>query len=355
MKLSRPFRHLWGAALAISAAAAAHASSVVSDLAAFSSDTRNYNLVALGNVDLTGSSEIHGAAAINGSLTVGGSWTFASSNGTGTADPSLYVNGALSFTGLSQLQNGFASTPHATGFSFDSGNRVLYSGSESNGLHMEPTGDTTSPLTTGTNPIPAGWNWTTESSNLASISSDLAGASTAGNTISVDAGGNLDLSTSQTTGVVVFDLDASQLLGSGSLSGLKNIQINVPSGVDYVINVLNLANNQDLFQNVNFNSGTDDDQLLWNFSQTTNVTVQLGGNFYGSILAPNVNITDNTTIDGTVVADGFTDNGVELHDDDDFVDVVVPEPRTFALWAVGLCGAGVLVGRRLRRPAKLAA
>jgi choice-of-anchor A domain-containing protein len=356
MKLSGLYRHLLWAALAVGAAGAAHAASVVSDLSSFATDVRNYNLIALGNVNLTGSSEIHGAAAIKGSLTVGGDWSFASSNGTGTSDPSLYVNGAVSFTGTSQLINGTASTPNSTGYSFDSTSRDFYAGSnpsnETNALHLEPAGDTTSPHSIA---APTGWSWTSLTSpttGLGEISTDLSSASATN--VTVDAGGNLDLSTTQTSGIVVFDLDASQL-ASGTLSGLKNISINVPTGMNYVINVLNLSNNQTLFNGVNFNAGTNDDQVLWNFSETTNVTVQLGGNFYGSILAPNVNITDNTTIDGTVVANNFTDNGVELHDDDDFVDLNVPEPRTFALWAVALCGGMVLVVRRLRRPAKLAA
>ena len=351
MKLTGPCRPLLWAALTLGAAGVLHASSVVGDMMAFAADTRNYNLVALGNVSLTGSSDINGAVAINGSLTVGtGAWTFASHNGTGTSDPSLYVNGQLSLGGLSQLQTGTMSAPNATGYSWDSTSRVFYSGSESDGIHMEPTGDTTSPHT---NAVPAGWNWTTEASSLKSISTDLAGAASTG-TATVDGGGNLDLSTAQTSGVAVFSIDASQFGSGGTYAGLKNIQVTVPSGMEYVINVLNLSNNQDFLSGINFNSGTNDDELLWNFAQTTNVTIQLGGNFYGSILAPNVNITDNTTIDGTVVANNFTDNGVELHDLDSFVSIVVPEPRTFALWAAGLCVGVVLLGRRLRRPARRA-
>ena len=352
MKLTGSCRHFLATALAMGAAGALHASSVVGDMEAFSADARNYNLVALGNVSLTGSSDINGAIAVNGSLTVGtGAWTFASQNGTGTSDPSLYVNGALSMGGLSQLQTGTMTARNASGYSWDSSNRVLYSGSESDGVHMEPTGDTSSPLT---NAAPSNWNWTTESTSFKSISSDLAADAPTG-TATVDGGGNLDLSTSQTSGVAVFDIDASQFGAGGTYANLKNISITVPTGMEYVINVLNLSNNQDFLSGINFNSGTNDDEVLWNFSQTTNVTIQLGGNFYGSILAPNVNITDNTTIDGTVVSDNFTDNGVELHDDDSFVSIVVPEPRTFALWAVALCGGMILVGRRLRRPAKLAA
>ena len=100
---------------------------------------------------------------------------------------------------------------------------------------MEPTGDTTSPLSTSTNPIPAGWNWTTETSNLGSISSDLASASTTGNT-SVDAGGTWIFST-RTSGVVVFDLDASQSARAEGRLRLEEYPDQRADRTHYVINV----------------------------------------------------------------------------------------------------------------------
>jgi choice-of-anchor A domain-containing protein len=359
MKLPGRFRHLLGAALALAAARAVHASSVVSDVAAFSSDTRNDNLVALGNVVLNGSSDTQGGIAVQGNLTFGGSWGIGN-NTSDDPNPTLYLNstGTLNLGGNTvTLNNGYASIASATsahGWNWNSPNPkdLTATGAAGSGTLDVNSNDALASTDPDLNAGPANWSWSTEDSNLDSISSDLTSATTNG-TISVDAGGNMVLSTSATKGIVVFDLDASQL-SQGQFADLKNIQLDVPTGMNYVINVLNLCDNQDLFQNVNFNSGTNDDQLLWNFSGASAVTVQLGGNFYGSILAPTINITDNTTINGTVVADNFTDNGVELHDTDDFVDLNVPEPRTFALWAVGLCGAMVLVGRRLRRPAKLA-
>ncbi len=201
---------------------------------------------------------------------------------------------------------------------------------------------------------PSGWNWTTAANTFNQISTNLGGmAQSAGAQISVDGGQNLTFTTTATTGVVIFDLDAS-LLSGNSYNGhsFSNISVNVPSGVDYVINVIGLCDGDTLFGNANFNAGSNDNQLLWNFVDTGSsdigVTISQGGNFYGSILAPKVNINDTTTINGQVVAASFTDNGVELHDLD-FTSVVVPEPATFALGAVGLCGAMVLVGRRLRR------
>jgi choice-of-anchor A domain-containing protein len=187
-------------------------------------------------------------------------------------------------------------------------------------------------------------------SNFASISAGLSRAAATGS-ISVSAQ-NLLFSTNQTSGVVVFSLDASSLSGN-TYNGqtFSNLQINVPTGVNYVINVVNIASGQTLFgSGVNFNAGLNNSQLLWNFEGSSNFTLSAGGNFYGSILAPASTITDNTTINGQVVASAFVDQGVELHDTDfAVVSAVVPESRAFAGWAAGLCLAGVAFHRRLLR------
>jgi choice-of-anchor A domain-containing protein len=342
------------------------AQSVATDIQNFVSNTAGYNLVTLGNATFNGSSDTQGAIAVGGNLSVGGTYTFASTYGLSN-NPTLYVKGTESFTGLSQLQNGYASLPGATGgnWSWSSGSETLsYSGSSV--LHMETNG-TQEQANPASNAAPTGIDWATSgTSSFAGISSSLA-SQTATGTISVSSG-NLTFSTTQTSGVVIFDLDASQL-GSSVNGGVTdytntyggtsftNVQINVPAGVDYVINVTNLASNSDLFSSggVNFNSGTNDNQLLWNFNETGSVTLNMGGNLYGSVLAPNENITDNTTIDGQVVAQSFTDTGVELHDDDSFTSVLVPESGAFAWWGLGVCGFAAAVGgglRRLRRRAQ---
>jgi len=340
------FRAALWSVLAILVGGAAFGQSVVTDVGTFANDVRNYNLITLGNATLSGSSDTQGGIAIGGNLTFGGSWTIASNVGTGSAtDPSLYVNGQMTLSGTDYLNNGYASTPNLTGsWNWNSGQKNFTGGGGT--LHINASDSSYDSSSPKTNPAPSGWNWTTLASSFNSISSGLAAATPTG-TIAVS-GGNLNFNSSATSGVVVFDLDASKLSGATyNGSSFSNIQISVPTGVNYVINVLNLCDGQTLFgSGVNFNSGTNDDELLWNFSQTTNVNVSLGGNFYGAILAPDVNITDSTTINGQVVADSFTDNGVELHDTD-FVPVagLVPEPRTFALWTLALCGAMVLGGR----------
>ncbi len=345
------------ALLAALTAGVAHAQTLIEDLNSFATDTGQYNLITFGNATLSGSSDTQGGIAIGGSLTIGGSWTIASQTGAGS-NPSFYVNGStLSLSGNTQLNNGYASAPNVSShtWKWDSTRNEFYTGKESNGNDLNTTNASgtyahSNPIT---NPAPSGWNWTTQNSDFTTISTNLNNA-TANGAISVS-GQNLVFTppVGMTNGVAVFSMDAS-LWSGNSYNGqtVSNIQINVPSGIDYVINVVNVSSGQTLFgSGVNFNSGSNDNQLLWNFEGSSNTfTLSDGGNFYGSVLAPTATITDGTTIDGQVVANAFSDSGVELHDSTFTpVSVLVPEAGTFTWWALGLCGAAVLFRRRPRR------
>ncbi|HVW22641.1 MAG TPA: collagen-binding domain-containing protein [Opitutaceae bacterium] len=353
------FLRLAGCALLAAAAAGrVRAQALVSDINEFvaytagSQGSAGYNLITLGNASLSGSSDTNGAIAIGGNLTLNGTWTIASHDGM-ASDPSLYVKGSTSFSGLSQLQNGYATLPYDTtthGYTWSSTAETL-SHSGSAVLHMETNGsaEQSNPQT---NHVPTDVNLATSgTSSFAGIAADLALATStsAGASISVQ-GQTLNFNTTATSGVVVFDLDAS-ILTSRTYNGdfFSGVSISVPSGVNYVINVTNLASTEN-FSNLNFNAGTNDSQLLWNFgTATSTVTLAEGGQFYGSVLAPNVNLVDQTTINGTVVVNSFTDNGVELHDDDAFQSVVVPESGGYALWGLALCLAVVVGGGAGRR------
>lgn len=321
------------------------------DLNDFADDTSGYNLLSFGNVDLEGSSDTQGGIAVGGSLTIGGAWTIASETTPGS-NPSLFAAGSVSLSGTTDLNNGYAALSglSTSQWTWSSSQQNLTKNGTSDILHVNSSGSntTTNPIT---NPTPTGWNWSTLQSSLETVSSNLASATATG-TISVS-NGNLVFSGGSGS-VVVFDLDASELSGdSYNGQSFSNIQINVPTGVNYVINVTNLSCNTTLFDSgINFNAGTNDNQLLWNFEGCSNsITIGGGGNFYGSILAPDMDITDDTTIDGQVVASAFTDTGVELHDSSfSPAQVLVPEPADFALWASGLCAAAWALRRLTRRP-----
>ncbi len=345
-------------------ATSASAQTVASALYNFDTSVRDYNLVTLSTsatTTLTNYGDTQGGLAIRGALTLNNGGAVAAQLGSigSSSDPSLYVGGKLTVTGNVMLNGGYASVNNAANsgsFTWDATDKQLIAnGSWVNGndLNITNSGSSTNPLTGA---APSNWNWTTLNSNLISDANTLAGA-TANGTISVDGGQNLVFTPNSTPAAgstVVFVLNAN-LLGSGTYGGASydNISINVPDDVNYVIDVVN-AGGKTLFSGANFNSGSNDTNLLWNIEGSGTVALGTGNSFYGSILAPSATITNdgNTTINGQVVASAFTDTNTELHYDGfDAVTVVVPEPMTFALWGVGLCGAAIFVRRKLTQPA----
>jgi choice-of-anchor A domain-containing protein len=130
---------------------------------------------------------------------------------------------------------------------------------------------------------------------------------------------------------------------------VSNIQLDVPTGLTYVIDVLNAGGHSLFTTGTNFNPGTNPGQLLWNFEGSGTVTLDAGGTFSGAILDTSGAVSTTQLVQGEVAADGFTDCGYELHDQN-FTPAVVatPEPSTYALWAVGLCACGIAM-RRFRR------
>ena len=337
-------------AAAIAATGLAHAQSLTQDINAFATDTGQYNLVVFGGATLNGSSDTQGGIAVEGNLAIGGSWTLASQVAAGS-NPSLYLGGSLSLSGTTYLNNGYASTPalKSAQWTWNSSQKQLSSGSQVLGINSSGAYTTTNPIT---NPAPASWTWSTAQSGLRSASTAL-GNATATGTISVSGQSLLFTAPSgQTSGVVVFNLCASSLSG-GVYDGqtFTNVQVNVPAGLNYVINVVNIASGETFFgSGVNVNAGLNDNQLLWNFEGSATFTIGGGGSFYGSILAPQSAITDNASINGQVAAATFVDNGVELHDTN-FTPIqgLVPESFAFAWWAAGLCGAAVIFRRLSRR------
>lgn len=358
------------AALALSAQSAmalAGGESVASALYSFDTTVRNYNLLTLSTTvttTLNNYGDTQGGMAIRGALAVGNGGAVAAQLGSigASGDPSLYVGGTLTVTGNVMLNGGYASvnsSANSANYTWNSGSLSLVSNANSgNDLNITNSGSSTNPLTGA---APSNWNWATVQSNLTTASTALANATANGTTvingtISVNSQ-NLVLTPNSTPAVdstVIFTLDASQLSGN-SLNGqtFSNIQIDVPADVNYVVNVINLGSGTTtLFSGANFNSGSNDTNLLWNLEGSGTVALGTGNSFYGSILAPSATITNdgNTTINGQVAANAFTDDNTELHYlGFDAVSVVVPEPVTFALWGVALCGAGILVRRQLVR------
>jgi len=343
----------------------------------FASDVGNYNLISLGNTTFNAGTDTYGGLAVYGNLTIDGATTIAQqpslsgSNGNQegfvlSTDPTLYVNGQLTLSAGVSLNSGYASLPNVTDswssstptqFAVPGGqilNSTNASGSQvansnySSDYKHDPTLNPTPGTIDGT--TSSNW-WATlkagdsvsDPTSFATISDSLAAAATTG-TAKVDSGGNLVLTPSNTTGVQIFDIDASVL------DAAKNIAIDVPQGDTYVINVQNAAGAT--LSGFNDNSGNNTDQLLWNLEGTGATTLGSGGGaFYGSVLAPGINLTADTAIQGQVVSDDFTLGSVQL-DEIAFVPTVslpCPEPSTYALAGAAVCGLGILLRRRAGR------
>jgi choice-of-anchor A domain-containing protein len=327
------------------------------DVTNLESDFQEYNLISLSNVSLTSYGDTEGGIAVNGALTLDAG-QIASQNSGIAGNPTLYATGTLTLGGEVQIEaGGFATVPGASGQSnsWNSSNKTLTVGGGS--INSQGSSTTQSANNPINNPTPSGWSWTTLASNsnakgLGTISTSLKNATATG-TVSVS-GGNLILTgpVGQTTGVVVFDLNAANISGNDyNGQNVSDIQINVPTGMTYVIDVLNAGGHSLFASGTNFNPGSNPGGLLWNFEGSGTVTLDAGGTFSGAILDTSGAVDATQLVQGEIAVDGFTDCGYELHDQD-FTPAVVatPEPSTYALWAVGLCACGIAV-RRFRRVA----
>lgn len=247
-----------------------------------------------------------------------------------------------------QLNNGYASTPNVTGSWTWTANQSKLSNGSGNLYSV----NSTNPLAANdprTNPGPAGWNNAAIQSQAVSISGILAGLSPNG-TVSVNGSQQLTFTSNLSgAGVAVFQLDAS-LLGNGTYNGQNISGISFSLGADQtaVVNVIN-ASGKTIFGNgINFNDPGIASKLLWNITGTGSVSLGNGGQFYGSVLAPQINLSNanNTSINGQVVAASLSYSNAELHDTAfSPVGVLVPEPSTYAFWGAGLCAIGLAVRR----------
>ena len=329
--------------------ARAVATSLATELETFQTDVRNYNVISFGNSTFTNFGDTQGPLAIGGNLTLDGGTVAAQPGNFGVdSDPTLYVAGQLTLSGETQLDSGYASTPALDcSWMWNASTKTLSDSSGS--LDSTNAGSADAANNPIDNPAPANWSWSTAASQLTTVSNALAGATSNG-TISVSSQ-NLVLTapTNPSTGVDVFTLNANDISGN-TYNGqtFSNVQINVPTGVNYVINVINAAGTTIFGSGVNVNSGTNDSQVLWNIEGSGTVTLG-GGQFIGSVLAPTATINNggSTIVTGQVVADSFNDNDAETHYQAFVVgSVVVPEPATFAWCALGLCGLVAVLRRR---------
>jgi len=303
---------------------------------------REYNLVAFGNASFSGHS-IQGGLAVQGNLSLSGSSGIGSHHST-SPDPSLFVSGKLTLHNDSSIGKGYASVNSTQNghLQFKDNNRL------EGGGKLLLNDIKTNPLT---NAGPANWNWATIQSQALSISNTLKNAAQTG-TIAVNTSSQTLTFTSSSSqpGVVVFQLDASKL-GHSSYDGILNVNkiaFNLAADQTAVVNVINWDNKM-LFSGYNLGTQTDvAGHLLWNFNG--NGTLKIDGDFFGSILAPDAYLLKNSSngrIDGQLIVRDIDYSGAQLHFEEFApIGVLVPEPSTYALWMLALCGAGLWWHRR---------
>lgn len=351
--------HSVTAALAIAAAFAcgsARAQTEASELVnSFESDSDGYNLIAFGSASL--SQDVQGGVAVgSGGLTIAQTTEVGSDASVGS-NPTLYDQGGLTFSGGDQIQVE-APTAYLPGLNQSdwtwTAPHTLTENETSYEVLINGSGQSGNPITSGSAPA----NWSSMQSNLASVSSSLSAAASnpssigaIAGTISVS-GQNLTFSASGATAgsVVVFDLDAADFSG-GEYNGqaISGIDLDFSAGIDYVIDVTGISGSSLAFlSGLNFvgSSSSYASQTLWNFEDTgsTSIAIDSSSEFYGSILAPDVSVTGDTTLDGQVVSDDFVDgSGGDTFQVDaaNFSPVNLPESGAFAWWAAGLCAAAV--------------
>lgn len=312
---------------------------------------REYNLVTFGDATFSNYGDTWGPIAVGGNLTLnGGAVAIHSDVSNLSNDPTLYVGGQLNLSNDVQLNNGYASTPNVTGSWTWTANQAKLSNGSGNLYSI----NSTNPLAANdprTNPGPSNWNTASIQSQAISVSGILAGLSPTG-TVGVNGQTLTFTSNLGGSGVAVFTLDAS-LLGSGTYNGQNISGISFSLGADQtaVVNVINAAGKTIFGNGVNFNDPGIADKLLWNISGTGSVSLGNGGQFYGSVLAPQINLSNanNTSINGQIVAASLSYSNAELHDTAfspvGVSGVLVPEPSTYAMWGAGLCALGLAVRR----------
>ncbi|MFZ5720490.1 MAG: collagen-binding domain-containing protein [Pseudomonadota bacterium] len=131
----------------------------------------------------------------------------------------------------------------------------------------------------------------------------------------------------------------------------KSVQFIFPASYDLV--VINVLSTSSLATagGMNFNGpsglGT---KVIWNFAGLSGGdTLAFNNSWYGSVLAPGAIVSNNTLIEGTLVAGAFNQGG-EVHTPGFGgyrITQAIPEPATWAMMILGFGAAGTML--RLRR------
>lgn len=292
-----------------------------------------FNAVVTGN--LSTPSDIEGRTVVGGNLTGGA--TFYNNPGSpppASAFRALTVYGSSTVGNPININNGGGVT--IVGTAAGSFNLNGGGGQSINGVGA-----------TAPNPLPA---FSTFSTALNGLSTSLAalGANSIFPAPNSTPGwpNNVPVAASAGTGLAVFHITAAQIAQLASFSVGLN-------GRDAI--VFNVTGNLNGTPNFQGGSANLAQRIIWNFTDATSLTFTT--QWWGTVLAPNATVTNNTPIEGTLYAAAYNGTG-ELHRQPfsqgsllpgASPPVAVPEPASLALFGLG--AVGLIALRRRPQPA----
>lgn len=291
-----------------------------------------------GTLQLNGGGSVY-VGGTTGGITTGGSATV-SINGDSSANVNLNGGGTV---GLAGNNYGTISL---------SGGSVSYTGAKGNmNLNGGATATQASSLSLAPPASTLGSFASVFQTPLTNLSTQLNGV--VANSAVTAANGAITFNAApNANGLAVFDINTSVFAPNSTVT------INLDGATSVIINVSvdSCVQSNCAFALPNSLNFTDPTgyaaTVLWNFINATNLT--FGNEFGGSVLAPLAAVTNNSPIDGTLVAASYTGDG-ELHSYPHTgtiptttivsTQVAVPEPTSLAIIASGLGALGTL-----RRP-----
>ncbi|MEZ4990989.1 MAG: SdrD B-like domain-containing protein, partial [Saprospiraceae bacterium] len=281
-----------------------------------SSVAGNFNAFILNDATFQGG-DSDGAVAIGGDITLDGYYTFAGQTAgnftdSGDSQPSaLIVEGRVYYTSGSQFyinNNGYAKIGNLTGSGVHD---IDNNGASTNTQITSSAGGFNSSPRIQVQTMQPGSS--VNRSGLINFSSAFASfaansAAMSGMTETVANAGSITLIPGQTN---VLNLTGSELAGLGTMTfnnqpnATTPLIINVNAPGSFTWSVTNTAG-------IGSNHGQ---YIIWNFYNTTNLTLTSGSTVIGTVLAPNAALTKGNTgnIDGQVVASSYVHVSGEIH------------------------------------------